>query len=231
MKTRLILVRHAEAEGNNKRVFHGWTDGGITKKGHLQAKLAAEKLKDYKMDIIFSSTSLRTKQTAKYIAEMKNLDIIEDSRLMEINGGDWEGRPWSELPKKWPIEYDTWENKPHVHQMPNGESMEAFYKRILSAIMDIIKNNPGKNICVVTHGTAIRALMCYFYGYELEKMLIVRWFDNTAITITDINGEDVRVVVEGDDSHLGHENGTVKSQEWWGEYLEKLNKITDCEVD
>ena len=34
MKTRLIFVRHAEAEGNLIREFHGFTDGDITEKGH-----------------------------------------------------------------------------------------------------------------------------------------------------------------------------------------------------
>jgi len=29
----IIFVRHAEAEGNFKRVFHGWTDGELTEKG------------------------------------------------------------------------------------------------------------------------------------------------------------------------------------------------------
>ena len=27
--------------------------------------------------------------------------------------------PWEILPEKWPEEYDSWENKPHLHQMPN----------------------------------------------------------------------------------------------------------------
>ncbi len=45
MKTTLIFVRHAEAEGNLNRIFHGWTDADITEKGHIQAKLAAESLK------------------------------------------------------------------------------------------------------------------------------------------------------------------------------------------
>jgi len=38
IKTRIIFVRHAEAEGNLNRVFHGWTDSSITERGHLQAR-------------------------------------------------------------------------------------------------------------------------------------------------------------------------------------------------
>jgi probable phosphoglycerate mutase len=230
MKTRLILVRHAEAEGNYKREFHGWTDGGITDKGHIQANLAADKLKDYKIDKIISSTLLRTKQTAGYISKAKKLKIFEDERLKEINGGLWEGKTWDELPKLWPKEYDTWENKPHLHKMPKGETMKYFYERVLSAVKDIVKNNLGKNICIVTHGTAIRTLMCYFHNYDLEKMLIIRWFDNTSITVVDIENEMINLVEEGNDSHLG-EYGTIRNQEWWAEYIKKHNENIKSEVE
>ena len=92
MKTRLIFVRHAEAEGNYLRIFHGWTDSGITDKGHVQAKKAAERLKDIPIDVLYSSSLKRTIQTAQYIADIKGLPIIRTDKLKEINGGDWEGK-------------------------------------------------------------------------------------------------------------------------------------------
>jgi len=62
----------------------------------------------------------RTLQTAQYIADVKNLPIIRTDKLKEINGGDWENREWEELPKLWPEEYDSWENRPHEHKCPAG---------------------------------------------------------------------------------------------------------------
>jgi broad specificity phosphatase PhoE len=41
MKTKMIIVRHAEAVGNKIREFHGWTDESITEKGKIQAKQVA----------------------------------------------------------------------------------------------------------------------------------------------------------------------------------------------
>ena len=45
--------------------------------------------------------------------------------MKEINGGDWEGKKWDDLAELWPLENETWE-RPHVHKMPNGESMKSF---------------------------------------------------------------------------------------------------------
>ncbi|MGI6778620.1 MAG: histidine phosphatase family protein [Acetivibrionales bacterium] len=225
MKTRLIFIRHAEAEGNYKRIFHGWTDSEITERGHIQAKKVAERLKNVDIDVIYSSSLKRTLQTAEYIAAEKGLAIIRTDKLKEINGGDWEGEEWSILPEKWPYEYDTWENKPHIHKMPNGESIEEMQKRVVKEVKYIVSNNKGKNICIVTHGTAIKALMCYFYRCELEKMLTIPWYDNTAVTIVDYEDDEFKILLEGDASHLGKEDSTIENQNWWKEFQRKINKI------
>jgi len=222
LKTRLIIVRHAEAEGNINRIFHGWTDGNITENGHIQAKIVSKRLSKLEIDVIYSSTLKRTMQTAGYIAEEKNLPIIRTDKLWEINGGDWEGKNWDDLSKIWPQEYDTWENKPHLHKMPNGESMEAFQNRIISEIKYIIEHNKGKNICIVTHGTAIRALVCYLQGYELENMIKLPWYDNTSVTIVDYEKDKFKIITEGDASHLEKKYSTVQNQEWWNEAMKNF---------
>lgn len=222
MKTRLIFIRHAEAEGNVGRVFHGWTDSGITEKGHIQAKRLGDRLKDMPIDVLYSSSLKRTLQTAEYIAKAKNLPIIRTDKLKEINGGDWEDMPWEELPKLWPNEYDTWEHTPHLHKMPNGETMEEFLDRLLSEVKYIIDANTGKNVCIVTHGTAIRVMMCVFLGCSREELIDVLWYDNTAVTILDYEDGKYTVIMQGDTCHLDEECTTIENQDWWKEYKKTL---------
>ena len=221
MKTRLIFIRHAQAEGNLSREFHGWTDSGLTELGHTQAQMVAERLNEMPMDILYSSSLKRTLQTAEYISKVKSLPIIRTDKLKEINGGDWEGVLFNELPTLWPEEYETWENNPQSHRMPNGESMEEFQKRLIDEVEYIIKNNTDKTIGIVTHGTAIKALMCYFKGFGLCEMINIPWCDNTAVTILDYEEDKYTLVLEGDASHLGKEYSTLQNQEWWEDYLLK----------
>ena len=224
MKTTLIIVRHAEAVGNRIREFHGWTDESITDRGILQAQQVAEKLKDTPVDVIYSSVLKRTMETAGYIARMKNLPIIPRDDLKEINGGLWEGMGWDALVEKYPEEYDIWETKPHLHQMPEGESMECFQKRVVTAVADILRKENGKNVCIVTHGTAIRALMCWFKGWPLEDIVKVSWCDNTAVTMVSLENDCFRIELEGDASHLDAATSTFANQQWFIEYREKFNK-------
>lgn len=226
MKTRLIIVRHAEAEGNYNRLFHGWYDSKLTEKGHKQAKRVAERLADIPIDVLYSSSLTRTLQTAQYIADKKQLPIIRTDKMKEINGGDWENKTWEEIPKIYPKENYTWENEPHTHQMPNGECMTEFYERILEEVKSIINKNSGKNICIVTHGTAIRAILCRFYGQTLEYMKNVYWHDNTSVTVVDYDDEKdaFEVLMEGDAEHLEFELSTIQNQDWWQSYMEEKRK-------
>jgi broad specificity phosphatase PhoE/orotate phosphoribosyltransferase len=235
-KTVLIIVRHAEAEGNANRLFHGWTDSKITKKGHFQALAVAKRLSREKIDVVYSSSLKRTLQTAEYISEVKNLPIIRTDKLKEINGGDWEDILWEILPEKWPKEYHSWEKKPHKHRMPNGESMTEFQSRIVDEFKYIINKNKGKNVCVVTHGTAIKSLMCFFKGLELEEMINIPWYDNTSVTIVEHSMIDNQfnkfiILTEGDTSHLEKDKKILENQEKLIHSLFNTNALKVSQAD
>lgn len=66
--------------------------------------------------------------------------------------------------------------------------------------------------------------MCYFFGFELDNMINVRWYDNTSISIVDYENDKFDVVLEGDDSHLGDELSTIRNQKWWSEYIQRFEK-------
>lgn len=217
MKTVLYIIRHAEAAGNIIRRFHGWTDGELTQKGHEQAKLLSKRLAAIDFDNFYSSTLSRAYTTAKYIAEEKNKKVIKIAGLKEINGGDWEGQEWSLLPKKYPQTYNNWDYNPHLVSMPNGESMSIFKERLVTSINEIINENVGKKVCIVTHGTAIRVLMTYFKDISFDKLIDIPWFDNTAVSIVDYKANKYHILKEGDTTHLNNEMSTIKHQAWWQE--------------
>lgn len=224
MKTRLIFVRHAEAEGNLIREFHGWTDSSITTRGMAQGELLKKRFAHIPVDVLYSSSLKRTLQTAAFISDACGKAAIPLDGLKEINGGEWEGKRWDELSGIWPIEHDTWENSPHLHKMPKGESMVEFRERLMETVKDIISKNIGKNICIVTHGTAIRSMMTWFYGFPLDAMSDIMWYDNTSITMVDFENNTFDVIMEGDAKHLGSELSTIQNQDWWADYRNKMNE-------
>jgi len=213
--TRIVLVRHAEAQGNVTRVFHGWTDSSLTEKGIRQARRLAERMKDENIDCIYSSDLKRAYDTANFIADIKDLDVFIDKKLREINGGDWENISFDDLIKTWPEELFNLNNCLYNLSAPNGENVLDFYARIVSSIERIISENENKNICIVTHGTAIKLILCYFYSRPIEEVETIMWSDNTAVSYITFDNNKYNVVVESDNSHLDDELSTLLTQNWW----------------
>lgn len=212
--TTLIMVRHGEAEGNVNRLFHGNYDSSLTENGHAQAKVTAKYLENYKIDKIYSSDLKRTCSTAGYLSEKINIPIIKRADLREINGGEWENLDWKLLPEKYPKEYEDWLKYPHKLQMPKGESMAEVEKRAINAINEIIEENKGKTVCVFSHGTVIKVLMCYFKGIPLSRFVTEPWFDNASVTVVKCENSNFKIELEGYNKHLG-ELSTLNKQKWW----------------
>lgn len=88
----LLLVRHGECLSNYENIFIGRTqDPALTRNGIRQARSLAQYLKPIKISAIFSSTLLRASQTARIIAEEKQLPITYSESLIEVGLGVLDG--------------------------------------------------------------------------------------------------------------------------------------------
>ena len=101
MKT-LYIIRHGETEWNKIGRYQGITDVPLNDNGIAQAKACANALKDVHFDRILSSDLSRALVTAETIRGNRNVDITVDSRLREIDFGDWEKLLFSEIEERWP---------------------------------------------------------------------------------------------------------------------------------
>lgn len=217
MKTRFIVVRHGEAEGNIFRIFHGHHNSSLTADGHLQAEKAAQILKNYKIDYIYSSDLDRTYSTAEHIANFKNLQIKKKEGLREIYGGKWENILWSDLPIQYPEVYSNWENDIASAHLPGGESVTQMFERVKHVFDELAKAHSGETVCVVTHGTVIRAMLCLWRNVPLSEMQSMPWFDNASITIVDYIDDKYEIIQEGVNNHLKGVS-TFEKQDWWQRY-------------
>ncbi|MBR6408162.1 MAG: histidine phosphatase family protein [Clostridia bacterium] len=216
MTTTLIFVRHCEADGNINRVFHGHTDSQISENGRRQLLLLSDRFKSVRFDRICSSPLIRAMLTAQAVNSSLMLPIEPCGGLIEINGGHWEGKRWRDLPFLYPQESYDWAKAPHNFSPEGGESMRRLRERISRTAADIAGRNTGKTIVCVSHGCAIRNLICWAKGMPIERLDEVPWGENTAVSILEFD-EHMRpgLVLENDCSHLSDEVKTLARQDWW----------------
>ena len=82
--TRYIIVRHAEKDTTLANAKLMASDPPLNSIGETRALSLADKLKDYKINQIYSSNYKRTKATASPIAKAQNLNVaIYDPRNLD----------------------------------------------------------------------------------------------------------------------------------------------------
>ncbi len=198
---RLYLIRHGETEWNKARRFQGWTDIELSDEGKSQAALLGERFKKIDVDEIYSSPLKRAVETAKAIADNKNIEIKMNENFKEINFGEWEGLTATEISQKFGSGFDEFIKYPEMGSFPGEMSFDNVTERIKRGLKEVIDGKDDKNIVIVSHGGIVRLIIKYLMGFEGE-WYNKTWIDNTSVSIVEIrkNGNLMRVL--NDYSHL-----------------------------
>lgn len=216
--TKIYFVRHAESYGNLARRAYGHFDGLVTPKGYEQIECLKKRFAGVQIDAVYSSDLKRTVETAKAISEPRGLDVITTPKLREVSLGVWEDMPWGEIPRHYPEQFENWIEKPRLFRVENGESYEKAYNRMMEALSEIVSDNEGKTVAVVSHGAALRALMNGLEnGGELKELEKSSWGDNTCVSLFEYENGRYTAVFKNDNSHLKNMPGFADNMKWVGE--------------
>jgi broad specificity phosphatase PhoE len=145
------MVRHGESEANVRRVAAGGgLDSPLTENGIQQAKLLASVIHHLpiKPSRVYHSPQVRAKNTAGYINQSLQLEMVELHDLREHMFGDWENVVWETI-------------RPLADQgasPPNGESYEEFAARVSNIIHQIFETPHDAPPMLVAHGGLFRSI-------------------------------------------------------------------------
>lgn len=142
----LYLIRHTTPE-IAKGICYGQADLALKESFPEELKRLKEHL-PASFDHVYSSPL----QRCRLLAEQLGPSPVLDSRLMEMDFGDWEMKPWKNIPEE---DLNPWMADFVNAQVPNGESFAMLIKRCEAAMEDILKKG-GEKVAVVSHAGIIR---------------------------------------------------------------------------
>jgi len=163
----ILVIRHGQSEADILQVHEGRVDYPLTEKGHKQAQIMADFIKsNFKVNKIYSSTLTRAKQTAQYLADIFNLDIIYEEDLQEFNNGLLAGLTYEEAK----IKYPKVDNLPINKSVYGMESLLEFRnraERVLNKILEETKDD--ETIVIISHGKMINQLYHVFLNLPVNQ--------------------------------------------------------------
>lgn len=160
------IFRHGETDWNKHKKCQGHSNIPLNDLGLNQAKRLGEVVKDFPLEIIYSSDLDRAAITGKTVAEMSQLEIHFDSRLREMSCGVAEGMLFDDAISKFGM--DLWQGFTTFNpsydnvRFPDGETRREVRERFIHKLLEIIEHTPYKHIGISTHGGALRNVLHSF---------------------------------------------------------------------
>lgn len=182
---RILIIRHGDPD---------YERDTLTEKGHREAALLAEKLKNEKIDYFYSSPLGRALHTCEYVAKAhgREKDIVIKDWLQEFGcyhilpSGRERHFPWDMLPTEWmndPKMYDYKEWYKQDYYEKGG--MESRYRYVTDGLDGLLKEHgyvrDGELYRTEAGHTKTLAFFCHF---GLEMFLLSHLLHISPIVLT-----------------------------------------------
>lgn len=212
----IILVRHAQSEGNKNRDIHQTIPDHrvkLTPEGHRQAQEAGRRLRDLLRpdDTLhfFTSPYRRTRETTEGILESLSSDtpspspfprhtikVYEEPRLREQDFGNFQ--PCSkEMERMWMERADYGH---FFYRIPNGESAADAYDRVSGfneSLWRLFGEQDFASVCIlVTHGLMARVFMMKWYHWSVEYFEDLRNINHCEFVTMTLNPDNGKYTLQ-----------------------------------
>lgn len=167
----LYIIRHGQTEHNARGIVQGkGINLSLNDKGRKQAEAFYEAYKHIPFDVVYTSSLIRTHETAAPFIE-KGIPHRIFSELDEISWGDFEGttgtlesdNAFQQLLAKW--------KAGDINARPSASAESPFELQQRQKIfLEHLLSASEKKILIATHGRFIRAFMCTLTNRPLSEM-------------------------------------------------------------
>ena len=167
----IALVRHGQTEENFLGKIQGQSNHLLNDTGRRQCQRLKDKIREKHFDYCFTSPLIRCFETAMILIGDK-VEIISDSRIVERNMGELEGKEYSLYNKFEYWDYDL--NKSDL----GVEPIQDVFRRCEDFLNYIMTKYPNKDILIVTHGAPYRALRYLLRKKKLKGKMMDQSIEN-----------------------------------------------------
>ena len=177
---KIYVVRHGETAWNREEVFRGRKDIPLNDVGIRQAERTGRFFADKEVSAIYSSPLARARQTASAISEAKGLPVKVDDAFIDMDFGEWQGRPLREVREKYADLYRLWRERPEAVQFPGGENLPQVRVRAWEGLQEVVRENPEKTVLILAHRVITKVLICAGLGLDDSHFWRIKQ-DTTAV--------------------------------------------------
>lgn len=154
---KLYMIRHGQSEDNIAKRHSGWAECSLTEKGMDDARHAGELLRGITFDKVFSSDTLRARQTCALALPDMQADVEYTMFLRETNVGSLTGTPVAECRERYGEVYDN-NRKARNFRDYGGEDLAMHMERIRT-FLTRVEAGSWDTVAAFSHGGSIHCML------------------------------------------------------------------------
>ncbi len=197
---RALLVRHGQTDWNVEGRWQGHYPTGLNADGFAQAAALADMLRGRPIGAIVSSDLPRAYQTAEAIGAVAGLTPLADVQWREFHLGVFQGFTREQIEEQYPNEWSAFRADYWNYVVPGGESRRGLQRRVFTAWQQLVAQDKGPEVVIVSHGGSIRMLLAALF--EGDPALSQLHIENTSVTTVERSGDGWRLVNVASVDHL-----------------------------
>lgn len=160
----LILVRHGRTAANARGLLLGRLDVDLDDEGRRQAAALAAAVADGPPPATVGRVVSSPLRRARATAEVFGVPVEVDERWVELDYGEWDGRPVRDVPAE---QWAAWRADTSFAP-PGGESLADLDRRVRAACEDLAADAAGADVVVVSHVSPVKAAVGWALGAGVE---------------------------------------------------------------
>jgi len=190
-KCKIILIRHGSTIYTEQdRLYDGEDYPPLNQQGKKEMEILTNWLsqKTLQVDEIFTSSSLRSIQSARIIAKEYDMDYKIIDGLHERKAGLWAGLTFEQIEEKYPEMLEKYHENPYDYWPEGGESTHDVRMRVEKTINELVDKYENKTIVLVTHKSVIQAAIASCLQISEERQGRVKIPTGSATQINYFDG-------------------------------------------
>lgn len=213
-KMRFHVVRHGQTDWNVQRRIQGQLDSELDEQGVAQAIDRGKDFVTMPLEAVYSSSSVRTRQTTENLLGSRVDPVIYLDEFREVCWGIWQGEMWSDIEAAHPEMVEAYHKALPHFQVDGAETPKQTQSRGVAALEALISKHQDAaedaNILVVSHGAIMKKMLGFYTDVALTELHELPALPNCAHCIVEAHGASRNVT---------HIAGQLIEDTPWSAYL------------
>ena len=194
---RIHIVRHGQTSWNATRRIQGQLESELDDTGKQQATDRGADFRNMPLSAVYSSSSVRTRQTTALILGERQEEVIYRDDLREVRLGVWQGHMWADIEQAHPEMVELHRIASPRFAVEGAETSQEVQVRGVNAIESIIGEHSAlpeeAHLLGVSHGAIMKTILAHYADVNLDVLHELPTLSNCAHCVIEVSGDERRV--------------------------------------